>query len=134
MARKPEGPDPPSATDTGMDKQAMKKMLVRARKAPVNCAMAVGDTESGGSGLLLMDKRKPARSLLKTLKEQFPTAKNPSFGTASVDPAADPFMVQFKMNKTYGGFDRKIVKLLRGTGFKKVAVEKGGGEEDEDEG
>ncbi len=127
-------PDDPAkpGPQTGMDKRDMKKLLVRARKGPVNVALLQGDSESGGGSLILMHKLRPSKGLLKDLKKQFPTGTNPCFGTAAVDQDADPQCVAFTMNKTYSGTERKLVKLLRGTGFKRVTLATGStGDEDE---
>ena len=118
--------------EAAMDKRALKKLLVRSRKGPVNCALVQGDSESGGAGLLLLHKLRPAKGLLKDLKKQFPTASKPCFGTVEVDADADPSLVTFRMNKTYSGFERRLVKLLRGTGFKKVQIESGGSADEEE--
>lgn len=112
---------------TGMDMQALKKLLLRSRREKVNCAMAQGDAESGGLGLILMHRAKPPKAVLTDLKKQFPTARTPCFGTASIDMDLDPKQVTFQMNKRIPGLDRRMRKTLKGTGFTKVVIETGQG-------
>ena len=117
--------DKPGDSGTGMEKQDMKKMLSRAGREPVNCALAQSDGQSGGQGLILMDKIKPPKAIMKMLKEQFPTARTPCFGTASIDMKQDPKAVTFKMNKKIPGLDRKVRKTLKTVGVTSVVIESG---------
>lgn len=122
----------PPGGEEAMGKQELKKLLLRAAREPVNCALALSDTQSGGRGLVLLDKVKPSKALLADLKKQFPTARNPSFGTVSVDAKAEPKMVTFHLNKEFSGTQRKVVKTLRGTGFRKVTIERSSASQDDD--
>ena len=116
----------------GMDKQEIKKLLKRSRNEPVNCALMQGDPKDGGLGLILLDKVRPSKQLVKDLKEKFPTARTPCFGTAAVDADKDMKLVTFSMNKSIPGLDRKMKKSLKGTGYTKVEIERGdGGDADE---
>ncbi len=123
MAGKDEEEEAPGGT--GMDMSDLKKLLVRSKKESVNCALAQGDAKSGGLGLIMMDKIKLPKQLMKSLKEQFPLARSPCFGTASVDVDQDPKLVTFRLNKRVPGLDRRLRKSLKGTGFTKVAIESG---------
>jgi hypothetical protein len=104
-------------------------MLALSRRTALSTAVGVGDAKSGGLGLMLMDKVMPPKQLLKTLKDQFPKASKFCFGTASVDMDADPKLVKLRMNKRIPGIDRKLRKTLKGTGYSKVAIETGRGQE-----
>ena len=118
--------DTDGAEGTGMTKPDMKKLLLRAQREPVNCALAQGPADAGSLGLLLLDKTRPPKALAADLKKQFPDARKPCFGTVSVNPDETPKVAVFAVNKPPFGLDRKLRKTLRGTGFKKVQVEKGG--------
>src|SRR3954452_21038334 len=113
---------------TGMERQAMKKMLALSRRTALNTAIGMGDAKGGGLGLLLIDKIMPPKQVMKTLKEQFPSGSKFCFGTASVDVDADPKLVKLKMNKRIPGLDRRLKKTLKGTGYNKVEIETGQGE------
>jgi hypothetical protein len=115
-----------AVVNTGMDKAALKKLLVVARKAPVSCALAGGDKDTAGHCLILLHKVTPPKVLMATLKKQFPTLKTPCFGTATVDMGSDPKLVTFSVNKKVSGMPKRLVKSLKGTGFTKVSIEKGG--------
>ena len=129
---KPSAPGKPSRggpdtepDGTGMPRQEMKKLLGRARLKRVSCALAQGPANAGGLGLVLMDRVRPPREVLKTLRTQFPEARTPCWGTASVDMAANPKLVTFNMNKKVPGLSKRLVKTLRGTGISQVAVKVG---------
>ena len=127
-----EKDEPPQAQpgDTGMEKRDMKKLLKRSQSEPVSCAIAQGDAKSGGPGLILMDKIRLPKELVRELKEKFPTMRTPAFGTASVDVEADAKLVTFKMNKRIPGLDRRVRKSLKGTGYSKVSIELAGIDDD----
>ena len=117
--------------ETGMSKPDMKKLLIRAQREPVNCAITQGASDSGSLGIVLLDKTRPAKTLAGDLRKQFPGARKPCFGTVSVDPDQTPKIAVFSVNKPPFGLDRKLRKTLRGTGIKNVQIEKGGGEDDD---
>lgn len=117
--------DAKPGSDTGMERPLMKRMLIRSRRVAVGAAIGQGDVKSGGRALVLLDRTMPPRQLMKTLKDQFPTASKLCFGKASVDPDADPKLVTFRMNRRAPGLDRRLRKTLKGTGFNKVAIETG---------
>lgn len=130
---KPGGQDDAEAQPgggTGMSKPDMKKLLARAQREPVNCALALGPPEDGSLGIVLLDKTRPAKTLAGDLKKQFPGARKPCFGTVSVDPDQTPKVAVFSVNKPQFGLDRKLRKTLRGTGVKNVEVGKGAADAD----
>ena len=123
---------------TGMDKAEMKKLLVKSKQEPVNCAIGVG--ADAGFGLLLLHRIKQPRALMQELEKTFPDAKNPRYGTAMVDTDEDPKLVKFYLNKPVSGMARRLIKTLKGTGFSKarIMLEDGSdvevaGEEEEEE-
>ena len=126
---KPDADAAAGDSGTGMSKPDMKKLLVRAQREPVNCAIAQGASDSGSLGIVLLDKTRPAKALAGDLKKQFPGARKPCFGTVSVDPDQSPKVAVFSVNKPPFGLDRKLRITLRGTGVKNVQIEKGGGED-----
>jgi hypothetical protein len=105
---------------TGMDKQDMKRLLMKSKKEPVNCAIGQGADPS--VALLLLDKVKAPKAVEKELAKQIPEAKNTRFGTAVVDVDEDPKLVLFYVNKPTAGIAKKLVKTLKGTGFSKVKI------------
>jgi hypothetical protein len=110
----------PGDTETGMDRAKMKQLLTRSKQEPVNCAIGVGDDKS--LALLMLASNHSARSLQADLQKQFPTAFNTRFGTAVVDTDDDPTLVKFLLNKPIGSMARRLVKTLKGTGFRKVQI------------
>jgi hypothetical protein len=106
--------------NTGMEKQDMKRLLMKSKKEPVNCA--VGQGEDASTALLLLDKVKQGKAVEMELHKQFPSAKNTRFGTAEVDMDLDPKEVRLTINKPAAGIARKLVKTLKGTGFTKVVI------------
>lgn len=106
--------------ETGMEKADMKRLLIRSKSEPVNCAIAQG--EEPATALLLMHKIKAARAVERMLKDEFPKSKNHRFGTASVDADDNPKLVKFFLNKPISGMARRLVKTLKGTGFTKAII------------
>jgi hypothetical protein len=47
---------------------------------------------------------------------------NARFGTAEVDPDDDPTLVKFRLNKPVTSMARRLVKTLKGSGFRKVQI------------
>lgn len=123
----------PEDAEAGMSKQDLKKLLVLARRQPINCAIGRGDGETANQTLILLDRVKPPKALLAQLRKDCPKLKTPCFGTAAVDARADPKLVTFSLNKKVSGMPRQLRASLKGTGFTKVAVEKGGGPNQDDE-
>lgn len=126
-------------TETGMDKGEIKRLLARSKREPVSCAVGIGPDP--GVALLLMDKVKNPKAVLKQLEKNEPDIKSTRFGTVLVDVDDDPKLVRFVLNKPLPSIARKLVKTLKGTGFSKVAighddgspVEGAADEEDEEE-
>jgi hypothetical protein len=106
--------------DTGMDKQEMKKLLMKSKKEPVNFSFGMGADAS--FALLMLDRIKAPKACEKELTKKFSDAKNTRFGAAEVDTEEDPKKVKFIVNKPISGFGRKLVKTLKGTGFTKVQI------------
>lgn len=122
---------PPGPDDIGMDRPTLKKLLARARRQATNCALAQGSSQSGGQGLVLLDKTMPSKQIVRSLKQEFPDLRTPCFGSARIDVKSDPKLVVFRMNKRIPGLDRKIRRSLKGSGYTKVTIElasEGGGE------
>lgn len=134
MAKEPQQ-EQAQPGDVGMELPDIKKLLKLSRRKPVNCALAQGDSPSGRPGLILLDKIKVPKVLVRSLKEKFPTLRTPVFGTASVDTEADAKLVTFTMNKRIPSLERCVRKSLKGSGFNKVAIQiasdAGGDEGDE---
>lgn len=110
---------------TGTERPMLKRMLARSRRVAVRAAIGQGDAQSGGRALLMLHHAIPPKQLLKALRQQFPKASKLCFGTASVDAAADPKLVTFRMNRRAPGLDRRLRKTLKGTGYSRVAIETG---------
>ena len=109
-------PDP----QTGMDRAEMKRFLIKSKQEPVYCALGVGDDKS--MALLLLSPHRSAKALQGDLQKQFPSAFNTRFGTAVVDTEDDPTLVKFMLNKPVTSMARRLVKTLKGTGFRKVQI------------
>jgi hypothetical protein len=109
-----------ASVDTGMEKAEMKRLLVRSKKEPVNCAVA--QPKDGPLALVLMDKIKQPKALVRDLEKQFADAKNPRWGTVFVDVDENPKLAVFAMKKALPGLGRRLVKTLKGTGFTKVEI------------
>ncbi len=110
---------------TGMDRAEMKRFLLKSKQEPVNCALGIGDDKS--VALLMLSPHRSAKSLQGDLQKQFPTAFNTRFGTAMVDTDDDPTLVKFMLNKAVTSMARRLVKTLKGTGFRKVQILLGDG-------
>jgi hypothetical protein len=95
----------------------------------VNCAVA--QPGSGPHALLMMDKIKQPRAVVKELEKQCADMKNPRWGTVSVDTDENPRLAVFQLNKPAPGMARRLVKTLKGTGFSKVQVRFEDGSPDE---
>jgi methylglyoxal synthase len=105
---------------TGMDKQEMKRLLMKSKKEPVNCAIGQGSDPS--IGLLMLDRIKGPKAVEKELTKEIPDARNTRFGRAEVDVDEDPKLVKIFINKPIASMARKLVKTLKGTGFTKVQI------------
>jgi hypothetical protein len=104
--------------ETGMDKAEMKRLLSVARKKPVNCAVA--KPSKGQMALVLMDRVRTPKALVKDLQGQFADMKNPRWGTVSIDMEENPGTAVFELNKPFAGLERRLVKTLKGTGIRAV--------------
>lgn len=113
-----------------IDKAELKKLLTRSKKDPVNCAVGLA---ADGSAVIMLDKIKNPRAVLKKMEDEYGDIKNGRWGTAEVDTDVDAKLVVLTINKTCAGIARKLKKTLKGTGFAKVRVMlEGGGVDEED--
>jgi hypothetical protein len=103
-----------------MDRAEMKRFLIKSKQEPVHCALGVGQDKS--LALLLLSPHRSAKSLAGDLQKQFPSVFNARFGTAEVDPDDDPTLVKFRLNKPVTSMARRLVKTLKGSGFRKVQI------------
>jgi hypothetical protein len=109
-----------TAPNTGMDKAEMKKLLVRSKEEPVNCAIGLGKDQQA---MVLLHKTKSPMALVKELEKLAGGAlRAPCHGTALVDADQDPKLVVLTVNKAVGGLAAKLKKTLKGTGFTKATI------------
>jgi hypothetical protein len=125
------------AQEVGMEKSELRMHVKLARRAPVHIAFALG---GDGKAIVMMDKRKQPRAILKDLKEQAADARNHRFGAIMLDPD-DPKVARITVDKAASGMARKLVLAFKGTGVKQIqlmtedgqAFDSAVNEEDEDE-
>ena len=108
---------------TGMDHAEMKRFLLKSKQEFI--CIGIGDDKS--VALLMLSPHRSAKSLQGDLQKQFPTAFNTRFGTAMVDTDDDPTLVKYMLNKAVTSMARRLVKTLKGTGFRKVQILLGDG-------
>ena len=84
---------------SAMDRGELKKLLMKSKKEPVNCAVGMGDGKKSQPGLILLDRVKAPKAVLKELEKQFPDATNTRWGSAFVDTDLDAALVQLQLNK-----------------------------------
>lgn len=127
----------PGQIDIGMDIAELKRLLIRSKKEPVNCAIGLS---KDGVPKIKVDKLKQPRACLAELTKNNAGLKTPSFGSVHVDVDDDPKLVILTLNKPAPGFGRKFKKGLKGTGFTKIRIDhedgspsEAVGEEDEGE-
>ena len=109
-----------AAPDVGMDKADLKKLLVKSKEEPVNCAVGLGKDQQA---MILLHRTKSPPTLLKELEKQAGgPLKAPCHGTALVDFDGDPTLVILTVNKAASGIAAKLKKTLRGTGFTKAMI------------
>ena len=106
---------------TGMEIAEMKRLLALSRAAPLGCAIGAGDDRT--MALLLIDRVKAPKAVLKELEEEFPDLSNARFGTVQAMPDGQAKTVRFVLNKPSSGLSKKLVKTLKGTGYSKVELE-----------
>ena len=109
----------PGQIDIGMEIADLKRLLVRSKKEPVNCAIGLS---KDGVPKIHVDKLKQPRACLAELTKAHGSLKTPGFGSVHVDVDEDPKMVILTLNKPSPGFGRKFKKGLRGTGFTKITI------------
>jgi hypothetical protein len=105
---------------TGMEIAEMKRLLGMSCDAPLGCGVGAGDDRA--MALLLIDKVKAPKAVLKDLEDQFPKLVNPRFGTVQAMPEGKAKTVRFVLNKPSSGLAKKLVKTLKGTGYTKVEL------------
>lgn len=111
------------APQTGMEKAEMKQLLAKSKQEPVNCAFGQSGAKGGEAfAVLLLHKVKNPKALHKELEGQFPDAKNTRWGTALVEPDVDATLVKITANREVTGIARRMVKTLKGTGYRKVEI------------
>jgi predicted flap endonuclease-1-like 5' DNA nuclease len=103
-----------------MDVADLKKILVAAKKEPVNCAAGI---TKDGEAVITMHRTKNARALLAALIKESGILKAPCFGTASIDTDEDPKCVTLSFNKVVTGIGPRLRKSLRGSGVTKVDIQ-----------
>ncbi|HYZ60969.1 MAG TPA: hypothetical protein VE650_00835, partial [Acetobacteraceae bacterium] len=102
----------------GMEKAELKTHVKLARRAPVHIAFALG---GDGKAVIMMDKRKQPRAILKELKEQASDARNHRFGQMAFDPE-NPKLARITVDKAASGMARKLVVAFKGTGVKQIEL------------
>jgi hypothetical protein len=102
-----------------MDVADLKRLLIRSKKEPVNCAIGLS---KDGMPKIHVDKMKQPRACLALLTKDHGSLKMPGFGSVHVDVDEDPKMVILTLNKPAPGFGRKFKKGLKGTGFTKITI------------
>jgi hypothetical protein len=124
------------ADEPGMDKDELRKLLMVAKKTPVNAA--IGMLKDGRPALLLHKIKQP-RTLSKEL-ESSGDLKNMRWGDFHVDGDKDPKTLVARLNKPAAGLARRLVKAVKFAGFSKVVLEfedgtteEGGDEEEAEE-
>jgi hypothetical protein len=105
--------------DRGMDVGELKKLLVKSKTEPVSCAVG----QDGKNAVMMLNKIKQGKALVKDLEDKFDDLKNSRFGTAFVDTDADPKLVILTLNRAAPGMGAKLKKTLKGTGFSKVRIQ-----------
>lgn len=102
----------------GMDHAAIRKHVTLARKGTMHVAFALG---GDGKAIVLMDKHKQPRAIMKQLQADAADAKNHRFGTLTVDPG-QPTLARLVVNKAAPGMARKLVVAMKGTGVRQVEI------------
>ncbi len=116
--------------ETGMERADMKRLLMKSKAEPVNCAVGL----HGKLAVMMLHKIKQPKALSKDLEKQFDDLKNPRWGTAFVDTDDDPKLVILTLNRAASGLGQKLRKTLKGTGFSKVRIKLEDGSVAEDAG
>ncbi len=113
----------------GMERGALKALLIKSKQEPVSCA--VGKGKEPGAAYILLDKIKQPKALETALEKQFADIKDPRRGSASVDIDDNPKLVLFRINKPSSGLGIRLLKLLKPVGFNKIRFEFEDGSEPE---
>jgi hypothetical protein len=118
-----------AADNPGMGKDDLKKNIKLSKRRHINVALALG---GDGKAIIVMDKMKRGQPLSADLHKKAKDAKSPRWGVIEVDKE-DPKRCIFILNKGGGGFARKLILALKGTGYNKVTIKLEDGSVDEDE-
>lgn len=105
--------------DFGMEKAEMKQLLARSKREPVNCAMGRGKD----GAYLRLHKVKQPRKIEAELAKDFPDMKDVRWGTAFVDIDDNPKLVLFRVNKPASGLAKRLIKVVKQVGYRKVRFE-----------
>src|SRR4051794_34921464 len=108
----------PAQAPVGMEKTELRAHVKFARRAPMHIAFALG---GDGKAIVMMDRRKQPRAIVKELKEQAAEARNHRFGEMMFDPD-DPKLVRIIVDKAASGMARKLVVAFKGTGVKQIQL------------
>jgi hypothetical protein len=106
---------------TGMEIADMKRMLAISKAAPLGCAVGAGEDKT--LAMLLIDRVKAPKAVLKELESAFEDLANGRFGTVQAEPDGKSKTVRFTLNKPVSGFRKRLVKTLKGTGYTKVEMQ-----------
>lgn len=101
----------------GMQKPELKTHVRLARRAPVHIAFALG---GDGKAIILMDRHKQPRAVLKELKQQAADSRSHRCGAMTLDEE-NPKLARIVVDKPAPGLARKLIKALSGTGVKQIA-------------
>jgi hypothetical protein len=109
-----------------MSLAAMKPLLARSKKEPVNCAFALTAKKEG---ILLLDKKMKPKQLMAELKKKATKLKldldnqTMRFGRAEVDSEENPTLLNFIVNKDTGNAVRvKLLEHVKKAGFAKLEL------------
>ena len=102
----------------GMEKAELRTHVKFARRQPVHIAFALG---AEGKAVIMMDKRKQPRAVLKELKEQASDARNHRFGSMMFDED-NPKVARIVVDKAASGMARKLVVAFKGTGVRQIQL------------
>lgn len=108
-------------TSTGMEVADMKRMLAISKAEPLGCAVGAGTDKT--LAMLMIDKVKQPKGVLKDLQAAFKDLADGRFGTVQAEPEGRSKTVRFQLNKPISGFRKRLVKTLKGTGYTKVELQ-----------
>ncbi len=104
-----------------MEAADYRKLLTESRSSGKPLGCGVGLSKDGKTALFLIHKTHPGLEVSKALKAEHPDIVNLRFGNASVEKD-EPTTVRLELNRPVTGIAKKLVKTLKGSGFKKVKL------------